>query len=99
MKRRKDNLTDLVERLPQAATSEVSNQSSNQQVMNGDGELVTLGQKPEKRRHSDTYGKVNELQKKEIQDLVRTAVEKEIDRAATKIVDKVEKMLKEKGFI
>ena len=41
---KKDNLTDLIERLPKEALTDIS-ESYNQQVVNIDGDIVTLGHK------------------------------------------------------
>lgn len=54
--KKKDNLTDVVEQLPKSDTSEIPKASESdpkpkkdeQQVINSEGEVITLGQKEDK---------------------------------------------------
>jgi hypothetical protein len=54
--KKKDNLTDVVEQLPKAETFEApkteeekSKKEPEQQVVNSEGEVITLGQKEDKK--------------------------------------------------
>jgi len=95
MKKRKDNLTDIVEQLPKVEVNNNPKPAKNQQVMNSDGELVTLGLKSKHRDRNTIHGNLLELSiTKKIEEIVRTETEKVLDKLAKQIVAKIEERLK-----
>jgi hypothetical protein len=115
MIKRKDNLTDLAEELPKVEVVENPNPPKNQQVVDSEGELITLGNKNKKKKNLSTYGKSFELIERIIKETIeketdkisnkikekieKAIVEKELDKMAETIIEKVEKKLKEEGLI
>lgn len=97
MLKKKDNLTDFVEELPEAEVVETPEPQEEQQVVDSEGELITLANKSKKKKNLRIYGKSFEL--KDIERVVKETVREEIDKLGDKIVAVVEKKLKNKGLL
>lgn len=78
MYRRKDNLTDLVETLPKTPTSESPQSSGDQQVVSGNGEVITLGQKPRSSTNKSS------LELSDLKGAILSALEQAFDRFAAR---------------
>ena len=88
--RKKDNLTDAVEAL-ERNESAPEPQGRDQQVVNNDGEIITLGQNGGKSPASPNKNKVIELSPEFIGELkkeIAPMLEKAIDKALTKFLNK-----------
>lgn len=81
MWKRKDNLTDVVEQLPQV---DVSDQNGDQQVVNPAGELVTLGHEKDKVGSEDIQGFLLELSPTQLREIISNAFDKAIERMRTR---------------
>ena len=84
MLKRKDNLTDLVEQLPNA---EEPTSDGHQEVVNNEGETVILGQKPTSTTSPSTNRNSLELSGTAIQDIkdaLRSAFRKALDSISPK---------------
>jgi hypothetical protein len=99
MQKKKDNLTDVVEQLPKVETSDESNSPKDQQVIDSDGDIITLGNKPKKNVRLIIKGKSFELTESELEKMVKTIFEKELDKFADKVMEAFKKKLKDKGFL
>ena len=80
--RKKDNLTDAVEAL-ERNESAPEPQGRDQQVVNNDGEIITLGQNGGKSPASPNKKKVIELSDKdlsEIKEIISAAVQSSLDK-------------------
>ncbi|NBV76627.1 hypothetical protein EBR66_00445 [bacterium] len=83
MWKRKDNLTDLTERLPNVDVSAPPAPSVDQQVVNPYGEIVTLGNKKPENPAKEIKGIPLELM--ELVNATKRAVEKAFDRAIERL--------------
>ena len=72
MYRRKDNLTDLVETVSSTPVKDDDQLSGDQQVVNGDGEVVTLGHKSPAAGPSGNNKSSLELSASEREEMIRT---------------------------
>ncbi len=79
MRKRKDNLTDVVEQLPKVEISTSVEPSKEQQVVNPAGELVTLGHEKDRTTSKDTQGFPLELLLKQVRETVSNALDKAIE--------------------
>jgi len=95
--RRKDNLTDVVEQLPQSATTSDPKTPKDQVVVGVNGELVTLGKKPAKTKYIQIHGKSFELSK--VEKMIQEVVKEQMKELPQMILDELERKLKEEGFI
>jgi len=99
MKKRKDNLTDAIEVFQENNNGNNSSEGNNYEVVDNEGEIVTLGQKKRKNKLNSNKGSVIELSiKNKIEKMVKEEVEKELKGFSEKIVEKVGKKLKKAGF-
>ena len=94
MIKKKDNLTDIVEQLPKVETSDDTNSPKDQQVRDSDGDIITLGNKPQKKYRLVIKGKSFELTESELERIINEGVEKVSDKFADKIIKAVEEKLK-----
>lgn len=89
MLKKKDNLTDVVEKLPKVEVSQTPEPVKNQQVIDSEGEIITLGNKNRQNGNLGIYTKSHELQR-----VIEKTIEKELDKLKDKIIDVVRKELK-----
>src|SRR3989344_3619621 len=96
--KRKDALTDLVEHAEDAKPSEpITSPSGDRQVVNEQGETITLGYDRSKKVRFFNKGKSLELSIEEIErDIVRPIVGKTFEGFAEKVVQKVLEKLRDK---
>jgi hypothetical protein len=99
MFKRKDNLTDLVEQIPKVEVSGESKPSKNQQVVDKDGDVVTLAGKPSKTKQQGTNDRLFELSEKDIKHIVCTAIEQTTDAIVEQATARVIAKLKDRGLI
>jgi hypothetical protein len=86
--KRKDNLTDVVEDLQKRPEPEPL--SSDHQVVNNDGSLITLGKQGLIKVISETNGKVIELSIEEFKErVIKPAVEDAMEGVTEKVYQKV----------
>ena len=91
--RKKDNLTDAVEALERNENAPEP-QGRDQQVVNNDGEIITLGQNGGKSPASPNKKKVIELSDKdlsEIKEIISAAVQSSLDKFLKKFEQGQEK--------
>jgi len=91
--RKKDNLTDAVEALERNENAPEP-QGRDQQVVNNDGEIITLGQNGGKSPASPNKKKVIELSDKdlsEIKEIISAAVQNSLDKFLKKFEQGQEK--------
>ena len=91
--RKKDNLTDAVEALERNENAPEP-QGRDQQVVNNDGEIITLGQNGGKSPTSPNKKKVIELSDKdlsEIKEIISAAVQSSLDKFLKKFEQRQEK--------
>lgn len=81
--RKKDNLTDAVEALQRQGDGDSAPQAADGQVVNEEGEVVTLGQKPGAKPPSSLKLNSLELSDKdlsEIKEIISAAVQNSLDK-------------------
>jgi hypothetical protein len=93
MRKRKDNLTDLVEHLSDAASTDNPDDGKNQQVVDADGQIVTLSLKKGKWRVSPTNKKVLELPVKDLERLLEKTVKLTVEEFEKRILEKIEERI------
>lgn len=91
MLKKKDNLTDFVEKLPKVEVSQTPEPAKNQQVVDSEGEIITLGNKSKENRNLGIYTKSHELQR-----VIEKTIEKELNKLKDKIIEAVKEELNEK---
>lgn len=99
MKRQKDNLTDAVEALQNHRNDHSSIQEGDRQVVDNEGEIITLGQNTRKIKIILTKGRIVELSVGDIRRMIEAEIEKEMSNFTKQIVVKVENKFKERGFL
>lgn len=92
MNKRKDNLTDVVEKLPKVEVNNSPKPPKNQQVVNVDGEVITLANKNNKNKNFITHKKSNELN--DIERIIKEVVDEEMDGFEEKVIQKITERLK-----
>lgn len=90
--KKKDNLTDFVEKLPKVEVSQTSEPAKNQQVIDSEGDLITLDNKNRENRNLGIYIKSHELQR-----VIEKTIEKELDKLKGKIIEAVKEELENKS--
>jgi hypothetical protein len=84
MLKKKDNLTDFVEKLPKVEVSQTPEPAKNQQVVDNEGELITLSNKNRENGDLRIYKKSFELQR-----VIKETIEKELEKMEEKIIKAV----------
>lgn len=93
MLKKKDNLTDFVEKLPEVEANQTPEPQEEQQVVDSEGELITLGNKNRENRDLRIHTKSHELQR-----VIEKTIEKEFDKLRDSIIAVVKEELKNKNL-
>lgn len=92
MLKKKDNLTDFVEKLPEVEANQTPEPQEEQQVVDSEGELITLGNKNRENRNLGIYKKSFELQR-----VIEKTIEKEFDKLKDNLIAFIKEELKNKS--
>lgn len=93
MLKKKDNLTDFVEKLPEVEANQTPEPQEEQQVVDSEGELITLANKNRQNRNLRIHTKSFELKR-----VIIETTEKELKKMGDKIIEGVKNELKNKNL-
>ena len=99
MKRRKDNLTDAIEVFQENDGENNSSEENDYEVVDNEGEIVTLGIEKDKIKSSSNKSNVIKLNiKNKIEKMIEKEIEKELKNISDKIMKKVQEKLNKSGI-